>query len=266
MSELRRFNPDLRLINLETAIATSEDYWPDKGINYRMHPLNTPCLNAAGIDACGLSNNHVMDWGYEGLRQTLSSLKAYGIGFVGAGLNRSQAEAPLIFPFPDKGRLLVYACAHRSSGVPSAWRAGISQPGIALVKSLDISVIRCLADDITARRKIGDMVLVSIHWGGNWGYEIPWEQRRFAHWLIDEAGVNIVHGHSSHHPKGIEVYHGSPIFYGRGDFMNDYEEIGGCEDYRDDLTMAYFLTLSLKVGSVTRVVMSPLKLEKFRLN
>lgn len=53
--------PDVRIINLETAIAKSGEPWP-KGINYRMHPDNVGCLTVARVDCCVLSNNHLMDW------------------------------------------------------------------------------------------------------------------------------------------------------------------------------------------------------------
>ena len=64
---LRQHGPDVRIVNLETAITTSGDYWKDKGINYRMHPENVSVLLAAGIDIVALANNHVLDWGYGGL-------------------------------------------------------------------------------------------------------------------------------------------------------------------------------------------------------
>ncbi|MET0070229.1 MAG: CapA family protein [Candidatus Thiodiazotropha sp.] len=266
LTECDRFAPDLRIVNLETAITTSERYWPRKGINYRMHPRNTPCLSAAKIDACVLANNHVMDWGYEGLSETLSSLDSHDIGYAGAGADSSQAEAPLIFDLPGKGRVLLYALAHHSSGVPLVWRADRNRPGVALLKSLDSAGADRLAGAIAARKRAGDLVVVSIHWGGNWGYEIPAEQRRFAHWLVDEAGVDTVHGHSSHHPKGIELYHGVPIIYGCGDFLNDYEGIGRYDAFRDDLTLAYFLSYKPGSGSLARFVMTPMQIRKFRLH
>jgi Putative enzyme of poly-gamma-glutamate biosynthesis (capsule formation) len=78
----------------------------------------------------------------------------------------------------------------------------------------------------------GDIVVASIHWGGNWDYKVPREQREFAHKLIDEAGVDVIHGHSSHHIKGIEVYRGKLIMYGCSDLLNDYEGISGLyEDF-----------------------------------
>ena len=75
LSELDSVSPDIRIINLETSITQSDDFWKGKGINYRMHPDNIPALTAAGIDICALANNHVLDWGYPGLQETLSSLK-----------------------------------------------------------------------------------------------------------------------------------------------------------------------------------------------
>jgi poly-gamma-glutamate synthesis protein (capsule biosynthesis protein) len=110
------------------------------------------------------------------------------------------------------------------------------------------------------------MVIVSLHWGGNWGYSVPSEQRRFAQQLIDKAGVDIVHGHSSHHPKGIEVFRGKLILYGCGDFLNDYEGIRGYEAFRDDLTLMYFVTVEPRTGLLQRLTMIPMQLKRLRLN
>ncbi len=265
LEEFRRLAPDLRLINLETAVTTSEAYWPGKGINYRMHPKNIPCLTAAAIDGCSLANNHVMDWGREGLLETLGALKESGIKTAGAGLDRTEAEAPAVFKLPAEGRVLLFAFGHPSSGVPSEWRAGVGRPGVSMLETLSASSVAEVAKRVAAVRQPNDLVITSIHWGGNWGYRIPREQRRFAHRLIDEAGVDIVHGHSSHHPKGIEIYQDRPIFYGCGDFLNDYEGIKGHETYRDDLTLMYFVTVDTASGTLLRLEMTPLQVQRFRL-
>jgi len=81
----QREAPDLRIVNLETSITVSDSYWTPNRIHYRMHPRNVPVLNAAGIDCCTLANNHVLDWGYEGLRETLDTLRDAGIAIAGAG-------------------------------------------------------------------------------------------------------------------------------------------------------------------------------------
>jgi poly-gamma-glutamate capsule biosynthesis protein CapA/YwtB (metallophosphatase superfamily) len=54
-------------------------------------------------------------------------------------------------------------------------------------------------------RQSGDILIVSLYWGGNWGQEVPIWQRELGGALIEEAEVNVVFGHSSHHPKAIET-------------------------------------------------------------
>ena len=107
--------------------------------------------------------------------------------------------------------------------------------------------------------------MVSLHWGPNWGYSVSDEQRRFAHGLIDACGIDIVHGHSSHHAKGIEVYRHKPIVYGCGDFINDYEGITGHEQYRGDLSLMYFVGIDPVRRRLTSLRMLPLQLKRFRL-
>jgi poly-gamma-glutamate capsule biosynthesis protein CapA/YwtB (metallophosphatase superfamily) len=120
-------------------------------------------------------------------------------------------------------------------------------------------------DQIASRAQPGDLVLVSLHWGPNWGYEIPAEWRRFAHALVAEAAVHVVHGHSSHHPKAVEVHAGQPILYGCGDFINDYEGIGGYEAFRSELVLGYFLDLDDATGALARLEAVPFRLRRLRL-
>jgi len=97
---------------------------------------------------------------------------------------------------------------------------------------LSAQTVDAIARQVGAAKRAGDLVVASIHWGPNWGFAIPREQRDFAHRLVDAAGVDIVHGHSSHHPMAIEIHRGKPILYGCGDLLNDYEGISGYEAYR----------------------------------
>ena len=115
-------------------------------------------------------------------------------------------------------------------------------------------------------KRPGDIVVLSIHWGGNWGYEIPRQHQAFAHDLVDLAAVDVVHGHSSHHPKGIEVYRGKPILYGCGDFINDYEGISGYEEFRSHLVLAYFVTIDPTPGGLLRLEMAPFETKRFQLH
>ena len=107
--------------------------------------------------------------------------------------------------------------------------------------------------------------MVSLHWGSNWGYEVGRDQVAFAHRLID-AGVGLVHGHSSHHPRPIEVYRGRLILYGCGDFIDDYEGIAGHREYRDDLRLMYFASLRRRTGELAELRMVPMQARKLRLS
>lgn len=266
LGELERIAPDVRIINLETAVTQSDEYWKGKGINYRMHPKNIPSISAAKIDCCVLANNHVLDWGYPGLTETLETLDKAGIISAGAGSNLRQAEAPAIFEITGKGRVVVFSFGSTSSGIPREWAAGKDRAGVNLLENLADSTLRHITKQVQAIKRPGDIVVASIHWGGNWGYQIPREQRAFAHGLIDEAGIDIVHGHSSHHPRGIEVYRDKPIIYGCGDFLNDYEGISGHEAFRDDLCLMYFPTLDPSSGKLVRFDLVPTRIRRFRVN
>jgi len=119
--------------------------------------------------------------------------------------------------------------------------------------------------EVCALRGPGDMIVLSIHWGGNWGYEIPWEQRAFAHKFLDLGAVDVIHGHSSHHPKGSEVYNGRLVLYGCGDFLTDYEGISGYEAFRSNLVLMYFVTLDARTEELVNLKMTPLQMKRFRL-
>ncbi|HEY0720244.1 MAG TPA: CapA family protein [Gammaproteobacteria bacterium] len=263
LAEWQQTKPDARILNLETAITTSPQAWP-KGINYRMSPANLPALTAARPDVCLLANNHLLDWGYEGLVETLEVLTAAGVRTAGAGHNQAAAEAPAVIELAEGSRLLIFAFGLPSSGVPAEWAATAEQPGVAYLPDLSEESLRHVTALCRATRRPGDRVVVSLHWGGNWGYRIPAEQRAFAHRLI-EAGVDLIHGHSSHHVKGIEVYKDKLILYGCGDFLNDYEGIGGYEEFRDDLTLMYFPTLDPRDGRLLELRLVPMQIRHFRL-
>ena len=266
LAELERVAADVRIINLETSITERGQYWKGKGIHYRMAPENIPCISAAKIDCCALANNHVLDWGYAGLQDTLAALAKAGVKSAGAGRNRKEAEAPAVIEIAGKGRVLVFALGSATSGIPWAWAASASKPGVNLIDERSEDAIRRLGSHVKAIKRPRDIVVASIHWGGNWGYDIPRAQRTFAHRLIEHAQVDVVHGHSSHHPKGIEVYRDKPIIYGCGDFLNDDEGIGGHEEYRADLTLMYFVCMDPSNGRLVRFNMTPMQNRRLRAN
>jgi poly-gamma-glutamate capsule biosynthesis protein CapA/YwtB (metallophosphatase superfamily) len=265
LDELNRMRPDARIINLETAITRSDDY-ARKGINYRMSPENADCLSAAGVDCCVLANNHVLDWGRSGLLQTLAALERLKVKAAGAGRNAAEAAAPAVLDLASRARVLVFSFGAVTSGIPRSWAATPHNPGINLLSRLSEADALRAAEYILSIKRPGDLAVVSLHWGSNWGYDIPAEQQIFARTLIDRANVSVIHGHSSHHAKAIEVYHKRLIIYGCGDFLNDYEGIRGYEEFRSDLALMYFADIEPTTGNLAAFEIVPLQIRKFRLN
>jgi poly-gamma-glutamate synthesis protein (capsule biosynthesis protein) len=261
LEELRR--ADARIVNLETSVTTSDDPWPGKAVHYRMNPNNVSCLTAAGIDCCCLANNHVLDWGYPGLDETLRTLDGAGIARAGAGWDAAEAASPAVLD-SGKGRVLVLALGSASSGIPYAWAATQSQPGVNLPPFLSEDAARTVTDQLRRLRRPGDVAVASIHWGGNWGHDVPAAQTDFAHRLV-EGGIDVVHGHSSHHVKAVEVYRGRLILYGSGDFLTDYEGIGGHERFRGELALAYFVRVDPREGRLVGARLVPFRSRRFRL-
>ncbi len=264
-AELESVAPDLQIINLETSITGSDDFWEDKEIHYRMNPKNIACLTAAKIDFCSLANNHILDWGYSGLAETLETLRKAKVKFAGAGQNLEEAGAPAEMEVYGKGRVIIFSFGAGSSGIPPEWGALENKPGVNLLPDLSFQTIQSIKERIRAVKRERDIVVASIHWGRNWGYEISRGQVSFAHGLIEKAGVDLIHGHSSHHVKGVEVYRGRLILYGCGDFLNDYEGISGYDAYRGDLTLMYFARLDSSTGELSQLWMIPMQIKNFRL-
>jgi len=263
LEELKQMDPDFRIINLETSVTKSGTPWQGKSIHYRMHPGNTPVLNAAEIDVCVLGNNHILDWGYEGLKDTLSSIRNEDIQTTGAGENQEFACKPAVLKY-GPGRLLVFSYGSPTAGIPLDWSAAAEKPGVNLLPGFGNDAAKKIIEIVQGHRVEGDIVMLSVHWGGNYGYDVPARQQKLAHRLLDSGLVDLIHGHSSHHPMGIEIYKGRLIIYGCGDLINDYEGIRGREEYRSDLRLLYFPKLDAS-GKLLNLEMTPLKTRRFQL-
>jgi poly-gamma-glutamate synthesis protein (capsule biosynthesis protein) len=266
LRELEREQPQAKVINLETAITRSETHWQGKDVHYKMNPANIGCLTAAGIDCCALANNHTIDWGITGLLDTIEVLDRNGIKHAGAGRDIREAQAPAILNAGQGNRVIVFGLGSLSSGIPAEWSAAEHKPGLNVIETQPDDAVPALAEGIRAVRGKGDIVVVSIHWGGNWGYKVPSYQRTLAHRLVGQAGVDLIHGHSSHHVKGFEVYNGALILYGCGDFLNDYEGIGGYHNFRGDLGLMYVADVDRHTSGLLALRMIPTQIRRFRVN
>ncbi|MFG2826780.1 CapA family protein [Streptomyces sp. NPDC048434] len=256
--------PAARVLNLETSITGSAGFARDKEIHYRMHPANLPCLTAARPDVCVLANNHVLDFGRQGLTDTLDALAGAGLRTAGAGADADAAGRPATVPLDGGRRILVFSLGMPSSGIPRSWAATRDRAGVGFVARPSSAAATVLADRVRQLKRPGDIALVSVHWGANWGYHVSRDEAAFAHALLD-GGVDVVHGHSSHHPRALEAYRGKLVIHGCGDFIDDYEGITGYERYRDDLRLLCLVSLDPDTGALHEVRITPLQARRMRL-
>jgi poly-gamma-glutamate synthesis protein (capsule biosynthesis protein) len=212
-----------------------------------------------------LSNNHVLDWGVGGLLDTLEAVRGAGILTAGAGRNLAEASTPAIIQVAPSCRVLVFGLGLDTSGIPPFWAATQHRPGVNFLCDLSQETAQALASEVLSRRQPGDIAVISIHWGSNWGYHIVPEQEDFARTLIDLGACDILHGHSSHHTRAIEIYRRKLILYGCGDFINDYEGIRGHEELRGDLLPMYLANIDECDGTLDTLEIILFKMRRFRL-
>jgi poly-gamma-glutamate synthesis protein (capsule biosynthesis protein) len=194
----------------------------------------------------------------------LEILKKAGVKKAGAGENLQQASVPAVFEKYGMPKVFLFSYGVESSGIPAKWEATNKTPGINFLEDLSEKTLQDIKENIQRSASKDDLIIFSIHWGDNWDYRIQSEEIEFARSLIDEAGVDIFHGHSSHHVKGIEVYKNKLMLYGCGDFLTDYEGISGHEEFRGDLGLMYFASIDLN-GNLLSLEMIPVKMHKFRI-
>ena len=259
---LAEFSPHATIMNVETSLTTSPTFAPDKRIHYRAHPENAAVLDATSNPICTLANNHVLDFGQRGLADTLRTLRAFGIPACGAGSSRAEAEQPVVTSAP---RIAVLSCCTGDSGVPPEWSANDDRPGVLRLARLDDDALRRIEECLEPYHSDGAVAVVSIHWGGNWGYAVEREKRDFAQALIRGGIADVVFGHSSHHPRPFELIAGKPVFYGCGDLINDYEGIRGHEEFRPELVACYLLTIDTDARDLADLRIVPFRLRRFRL-
>jgi poly-gamma-glutamate capsule biosynthesis protein CapA/YwtB (metallophosphatase superfamily) len=253
---------DLRIINLECAITDNEQPWTRtaKVFHFRTPPSAIETLRTARIDACSLANNHTLDFEEQGLLDTLEHLDAAGIRHAGAGRTQEEAVDPAILIVPADHTHQVALLAF-TDNEPS-FAAGPDRPGTNYRPvSLRPVVLRRVEGAVSAVREMGvDTVLFSNHWGPNMVQRPNEIFRRFARAVID-LGVDIYYGHSAHVFQGVEIYHGKPILYDTGDFIDDYAVN---RELRND--WSFLFRVSVAEGRFERLDLIPVKLSYARVD
>jgi poly-gamma-glutamate synthesis protein (capsule biosynthesis protein) len=217
---------DVRIANLECVLASGGEPEPGKVFHFRSDPKNVASLLAAGIDVVSLANNHVLDFGQDAFREMLPALDGCGILHAGAGPDREAARRPAVWRV---GAVAVGFIAFTDN--EPGWAAGPAAPGVYYVPVDHVPAevggrrgagLRDGLLELVVRTKARvQFLIVSAHWGGNWGHDVPAGHQDLARDLI-EAGADVVLGHSPHIFRGVGIHRNRPIIYSAGDFIDDY--------------------------------------------
>lgn len=239
LSRLRAL--DALFANLECALSTRGRPWKrtHRPFHFRADPeWAIPALSAAGVDWTALANNHLLDFEEPALLDTLDALSAADIAHSGAGLNEREAWTPATVPVGD----LSVAFVSATDNTPE-YAAGPASPGVART-ALDLddpseraTLERAVSDALATDP---DLLVASLHWGPNMTTEVFDRHHEVGHWLLDR-GVDVVHGHSAHVFKAVEVAEDGLIIYDCGDFVDDYAVDAAL---RNDRSFLFELTVS----------------------
>lgn len=225
-----------------------------KAFHFRSDAKNIEVLKAAQIKAVSLANNHVLDFEYEAMFEMLKLLTSAEIAFAGAGATFTVASKPAFLKF-NQQKLGFIAFTDNEP----QWESADLVPGIFYVPvNRKDRRAQQLAEIIRHAKKESDILVVSAHWGPNWGYAPPAEHPSFAHFLVDQ-GADIVFGHSAHVFRGIEIYRNKVIFYSTGNFIDDYavDEIE-----RNDQSFVFII--ETKEDKIARLELYPTIIQNFQ--
>ena len=223
---------DIALVNLECPFTERGKKLP-KNFNFRARPELVQILEAGRVDVVSLANNHTADWGKEGIRDTIDTLRRADIDYFGAGMNLKEARRPVILQrWGFKvGFLGYYFQAEPDMLEPREVYATRKGAGVAGCYK-DLDCIRAMVrEDVAALVKKVDHAIPYFHWGHEGSYAVRDYQIELAHLCVD-LGCKAVFGAHPHRLQGIEVYRGAPIFYSLGNFV-----YGGIKEPKDTLTM-----------------------------
>lgn len=200
---------DVFIVNAEAPVTADTEPWHDPpGWHYNTHPEGAAALARFGVDALGLSNNHVYDRGPDGIEDTFAHAADLGLAAFGAGMDEGQAAEPLIVETPY-GRMAVLAFSRSFNSVPAA---GPNQPG----------AIRYTAGNLAAGYDLAlergaDHVVAYVHWGNN--YSLVDSNQREAAERFAAAGYDLVVGHGAHMQQEIDFLGPMPVLYSIGNFI-----------------------------------------------
>jgi poly-gamma-glutamate synthesis protein (capsule biosynthesis protein) len=196
---------DIFMVNLEHPVTTAVDK-VEKKFNFKMNPGSLGTLKNGGVSLVNCANNHVFDYGLQGIEETIKNLESAGVKYVGIGRNLREARTPVLLE--KKGRRFGFLGYYGGGDFAATSRRAGFAPRYE----------RYILEDVRSLREKADFVVVNFHWGTERAPEPePW-QIRLAHRVI-EAGADLIVGHHPHVLQGIEEYRGKHIAYSLGNFV-----------------------------------------------
>lgn len=201
---------DYSLVNFESPII-ERGFKPIKkcGPNLNCTADAADVIKYAGFTAVTMANNHILDYGTDGLYKSIGCCKNVGLDVVGVGKNLQEAERILYVEKAGKRLAIINCCEHEFSIATDT--SGGANP---------LNPIRqyyCIQE----AKKNADYVLVIVH-GGHEHYQLPSQRMQETYRFFIDAGADAVVNHHQHCYSGYEIYNGKPIFYGLGNFCFDY--------------------------------------------
>jgi hypothetical protein len=211
---------DFTMVNLESAITTGGRRDPkeledaDNRYHFRTSTAALTALEAAGVDAVSVANNHGADFGAEGLSDTLLAKSSSSLPILGVGRNRTEAFAPHRVTL--KGQKFAFFAADASflESTEPYWQAG-SSAGLAAARGAGRSVLLAA---VAREAAAGAAAVVYLHWGMENSTTVTADQKALAQALA-RAGAAVVVGTHTHRLQGGGWLGSTYVAYGLGNFI-----------------------------------------------
>ena len=197
---------DFRVVNLESPLTSSNSPIRKTGPNMKASPKMVGLIKDGGFDLATLANNHILDYGKEGVFDTIEICNSNGIKTVGAGKNLEDAMKPFRVTINDVSVSIINICEREYQ---------IAKKESAGANPFDFYIT---AQQIKIEKEANDIVIVVYH-GGNEYYNLPSPRLQKTFRFMIDMGADAVVGHHTHCNSGMEYYNGKPLFYSLGNFL-----------------------------------------------
>lgn len=213
---------DIFMLNNEFTYTLRGEPTFEKQFTFRADPETAEYLLDMGVDIVSLANNHAYDYGEISLLDSVDTLAAMQMPYVGAGRNIEEASSP--FYFETNGLKIGIISSTQIERLDNPDTKGATESAAGVFRSWDGTLLYEKVEEVAAQC---DFLVVYVHWGSENTTELDWAQKEQARRLA-EYGADLVIGNHSHCLQGIEVIDGVPVFYSLGNFLFNSKTLDTC--------------------------------------